>query len=141
MMSLRIAAAALLLSAPLVSVGFAQSDTASSAADWSKAQTVEIDLDSYSFTPKSLHLKQGSAYRLHFVNKASKGHNYDAPQFFAALTVAPSDIPKVAEGKVELAKGESVDVKAVASKPGKYSVKCSHFLHASFGMTGEAVIE
>lgn len=141
MISLRIAAAALLLSVPLVSVGYAQSDTASGAADWSKAETVEIDLDSYSLTPKSLHLKQGTAYNLHFVNKSSKSHDFTAPEFFAALTVAPGDVAKIAEGEVELGGGESVDVKAVANKPGKYSVKCSHFLHASFGMTGEAVID
>ena len=104
-------------------------------------QTVEIDLDSFSFTPQSLHLKRGTPYRLHFVNKASKGHNYDAPQFFAALAVAPDDQAKVAEGKIEVDKGEAVDVKAVADKAGNYPVKCSHFLHASFGMTGEAVIE
>ena len=141
MISLRIAAAALLLSAPLVSIGYAQSDVASGAADWSKAETIEIDLDSYSFTPKSLHLKQGSAYKLHFVNKASKSHDFMAPEFFAALTLAPGDVAKVAEGEVELAGGESADVKAVAAKAGKYSVKCSHFMHSTFGMTGEAVIE
>jgi len=141
MTPLRIAAAALLLSAPLIVVGYAQSDVASGAADWSKAETIEIDLDSYSFTPKSLHLKQGGAYTLHFVNKASKSHDFTAPEFFSALTVAPGDVAKVAEGEVELGSGESVDVKAVANKPGKYSVKCSKFLHASFGMTGEAVIE
>ena len=140
MISLRIAAA-LLLTAPLISVGYAQSDVASGAADWSKAETIEIDLDSYSFTPKSLHLKQGNAYKLHFVNKSSKSHDFTAPDFFAALTVAPGDFAKVAEGEVELAGGESADVKAVANKAGKYSVKCSKFLHASFGMTGEAVIE
>jgi uncharacterized cupredoxin-like copper-binding protein len=141
MISFRIAAAALLLSVPLVSVGYAQSGTTSSAADWSKAETIEIDLDSYSFAPKSLHLKQGNAYTLHFVNKSSKSHDFTAPEFFAALTVAPGDVAKIAEGEVELAGGESVDVKAVANKAGKYSVKCSHFLHASFGMTGEAVID
>ena len=139
MMSLRIAAAVLIISAPLAGQAYAQSG--SPGADWSKAETVEIDLDSYSFTPKALHLKRGMAYTLHFVNKSSKGHNFDAPKLFAALSVAPEDQSKVDNGKVEVGDGQSVDIKAVANTPGSYKFECSHFLHASFGMTGDAVIE
>jgi plastocyanin len=139
MMSLRIAAAVLILSAPLAGLAYAQSSA--SGADWSKAETVEIDLDSYSFTPKALHLKRGMAYTLHFVNKSSKGHNFNSPGFFGALTVATEDQSKIDSGKVEVDGGQSVDIKAVANTPGTYKVECSHFLHASFGMTGEAVIE
>ena len=139
MMSLRIAAAALILSAPLATTSYAQSN--SPGADWSKAETIEIDLDSYSFTPKSLHLKRGAAYTLHFVNKSSKGHNFDAPKLFGALAVAPEDQSKIDGGKVEVGDGQSVDIKAVANTPGSYKFECSHFLHASFGMTGDAVIE
>lgn len=131
MISLRIAAAALLLSAPLINVGYAQAG----------GQIVEIDLDSYSFTPKTLHLKRGDSYTLHFVNKSSKGHNFDAPQFFAALSIAPEDQAKVAEGKLDVGSGQAVDVKVVANTAGKYSVKCSRFMHSTMGMTGEAVIE
>ncbi|MGQ0742546.1 MAG: cupredoxin domain-containing protein [Alphaproteobacteria bacterium] len=137
MIWLRIAALGILLSLTQSAAGQAQP----SAADWANAQTVQIDLDSYSFSPKTLRLKQGAAYRLHIVNKASKGHNFDAPEFFAAVTVAPDDAAKVAEGKVDLAGGESVDVKIVPTKRGTYKVTCSRFLHASFGMTGEAIIE
>ena len=130
MISLRIAAAALLLAAPLINLDYAQA-----------AQTVEVDLDSYSFTPKTLHLKRGEAYTLHFVNKSSKGHNFDAPQFFGALTIAADDQRKVEDGKVEVPSGQSVDVKVTANTAGTYKVKCSHFMHSTFGMTGDAVIE
>ncbi len=137
---LQIAAVSLMLSGMLAEAGQAQ-PAGSAGVDWTNAQVVEIDLDSYSFTPKSLHLKKDTPYRLHFVNKASKGHNYDAPQFFAALVVAPADQAKVADGKIELDPGASVDVQAVPSVAGTYSVTCSHFLHSTMGMTGEAVIE
>jgi plastocyanin len=140
MKSLRIAAAGLMVSAMLGGAGYAHA-AGSSSVDWANAQKVEIDLDSYSFTPKSLHLKKDTPYRLHFVNKASKVHNYDAPEFFAALVISPSDQAKVAEGKVELDGGASSDIKAVPSVAGTYSVRCSHFMHSTFGMTGEAVIE
>jgi plastocyanin len=129
-----------MVSTMLAGMGYAQA-AGSSGVDWANAQAVEIDLDSYSFTPKSLHLKKDTPYRLHFVNKASKGHNYDAPEFFAALVVSPSDQAKVADGKVELGGGASADVKVVPSVAGTYSVRCSHFMHSTFGMTGEAVIE
>jgi plastocyanin len=141
MISLRIAATGLALTALLAGAAYAQPSSGSPSVDWASAQTVEIDLDSFSIAPQSLHLKQGTPYRLHFVNKSSKGHNYDAPQFFAALAIAPDDQAKVVKGKLELGEGESADVKAVPDKAGKYAVQCSHFLHASFGMTGEAVIE
>jgi plastocyanin len=129
-----------MLSAMLGSAGYAHA-AGSSSVDWANAQIVEIDLDSYSFTPKSLHLKKDTPYRLHFVNKASKGHNYDAPEFFAALVISPSDQAKVADGKVELDSGASADIKAVPSVAGTYSVRCAHFMHSTFGMAGEAVIE
>ncbi len=141
MMSLRVAVAGLVLSVLTGGFGYAQPDAGPAAVDWANALKVEIDLDSYSFTPQSLHLKQGTPYLLHFVNKASKGHNYDAPEFFAALAVAPEDQAKVAEGKLDVDKGASVDIKAVPQKAGKYPVECSHFMHSTFGMTGEAVIE
>lgn len=138
----RILAAALLLSAFASNASLAASARDNSKdVDWSKAETVEIALDSYAFTPKTLHLKRGVPYRLHFVNKADKGHNYDAPGFFEALTVAPDDRDKVAEGKLEVDKGASADVRAMATTPGKYKVQCSHFMHTTLGMTGEAVIE
>jgi len=141
MTSFRIAATGLVLSALMFGAAHAQPAAPPASTDWSNAQVVEVDLDSYSFTPKSLHLKAGTPYRLHFVNKASKGHNFDAPEFFAALVVSPADQAKVADGKIELDGGASADIQVVPSVPGTYPVKCSHFMHSTLGMSGEAVIE
>ena len=43
---------------------------------------------------------------------------------------------------IELAaKGASVDVTFMPTRMGTYAFRCSHFLHATFGMTGNAVVE
>jgi plastocyanin len=104
-------------------------------------QIAQVTMTNFAFTPKSLHLKRDVRYRLHFVNSGSSAHNFDAPEFFAAVTVMPQDQAKVSDGKVEVDESEAVDVTVTPRKAGTYPVKCSHFLHTMFGMTGEAVIE
>ena len=111
----------------------------SAAAD--DVPVVQVALTNFAFTPKSLHLKHDMTYRLHFVNNGSSNHNFDSPEFFAAVSVAPQDQAKVNDGKVEVDEGEAVDVTVTPRRPGTYPVRCSHFLHTTFGMTGEAVIE
>ena len=108
--------------------------------DWSKAQSVEVTLTNYAFSPQSLHLKRGMPYRLHFVNNGSKSHNFTSEKFFAAVTIVPEDRGKVMDGKVELAEGQSANVRVIPVTPGTYPVSCSHFMHAMLGMRGEAVI-
>ncbi len=95
------------------------------------AQRVEVVLANFSFTPAALHLKAGRPVTMHFVNQGSGGHNYSAPEFFG---------PAVPGGKVELKKGESRDV-ALTPRAGHYDVRCTHFLHTSFGMKGTIDVE
>ena len=80
----------------------------------------EIVLADFSFTPAALHLKAGQAVTLHFVNRGSGGHNFDAPDFFAAARIDPASAGAVKNGKVELKKGLSADVTLVPAK-GKLS--------------------
>lgn len=96
------------------------------AAPAAAQERVDIVLANFSFTPAALHLKAGRPVVLHFVNKGSGGHNYAAPEFFGGA---------VPGGKVELDKGESRDV-AITPRAGHYRVKCTHFLHTTFGMKG-----
>lgn len=104
-------------------------------------QMIQISMSSYAFAPNRLDLVAGSPYLLHFVNTAQKAHNFDAPELFAASQVAPEDRAKVSEGAVEVEGGASVDIAFTPTKRGTYKFDCSHFLHASFGMTGTAVVE
>ena len=109
--------------------------------DWTAAQTIEIDLSNFAFNPASLTLKQGVAYRLHFVNRASGGHDYSAKDFFAAATIDPEDQPAVTGGKVTLKGNQSGDVRLIATQTGHFDVICTHLMHATMGMRGEVVVQ
>jgi uncharacterized cupredoxin-like copper-binding protein len=101
---------------------------------------VEIDLSSFKFTPSTIALHHGQSYVLHFVNKASGGHDFAAKAFFKAATIAPGDRATVAKGQIELDGGETADVHLTAPAPGTYEAHCSHFMHSTFGMTGSIVV-
>jgi uncharacterized cupredoxin-like copper-binding protein len=110
------------------------------APDWGTAHEIDVHLSNFHFTPDKIQLQHGQAYRLHLVNEASGGHNFDAGAFFAAAQIAPSDQAKLKKGAVDLKGGETVDIRLVAPAAGTYKLHCSHFLHSSFGMTGEIVV-
>jgi len=103
-------------------------------------ELVNIELSNFAFSPENLHLHAGRAYQLRFTNLGSGGHNYSAPAFFAAATIDPEDRRYVKKGKVELAKGQALSIRLVPAA-GSYQVKCTHLLHASFGMKGSIVAD
>ena len=123
-------AAGLLLVLPVAAFG--QSELA-------RPTTVEIVLSNFAFTPSALSLHAGQSYRLHVVNHGSGGHNFAAKEFFAAARIAPEDAQLVRGGVIELGKGETRDIRLVPAR-GTYKVKCTHFLHSSFGMKGEITV-
>ena len=114
---------------------------AQAPVDWSKAETMEIDLKNFTFSPASIHLKQGTAYRLHFVNQSSGGHDFTAKDFFAAAALDPATAGAVSNGTIKLSGNQSVDVDLVAAQTGHFEAHCSHLMHATLGMTGEVVVE
>ncbi|MEO6041942.1 MAG: cupredoxin domain-containing protein [Croceibacterium sp.] len=103
-------------------------------------QPVEVTLANFDFTPPVLHLRAGTAYRLTLDNAASGGHDFTAPEFFAAARVAPADAAKIASGQVDLAGGQSETVRLIPA-PGRYKMVCTHLGHAVLGMTGEIVVD
>ena len=105
------------------------------------ATPITVVLTDYAFTPSALNLKEGTAYRLHFVNSGSKDHNFNAPEFFAASQIAPQDSTSVKEGGVELGAGQSVDVAVTPGHVGSYAVVCTHFMHKMMGMRGEITVQ
>ena len=114
---------------------------AATAADWSNAQQVDVQLSNFDFTPKTLTLRHGQPYRLRLTNRSSGGHNFAAPAFFSAATIAPEDAGFITKkGAVELKKGESRDVRIIPAK-GRYKLKCTHFMHSGFGMKGEILVD
>jgi uncharacterized cupredoxin-like copper-binding protein len=103
--------------------------------------SVEIELSNFKFTPATINLEHGRDYVLHFVNRSSGGHDFSAPAFFAAAKVAAEDQGKLSKsGRVALGGGEEARIHLTAPAAGHYKVSCTHFMHTTFGMTGEIVV-
>ena len=126
-----LAGAALIL---IASAGAAQAPP-----DFSHAAAAEVVLQSFSFTPATLHLRAGVPVRL-TIRDAKGGHNFSAPAFFKAARIAPEDAAKVRGGKIELGGGEAVTLRLIPAA-GTYKLTCTHILHTSFGMKGSIVVE
>lgn len=124
-----------LLAAPLIALAA----IAPATAQEPHPATVTVTMENFKFTPPAVQLKAGVPAVLHLVNTAGGGHSFSAPEFFAAARVAPASQPLVHDGKVEVPKHSAVDV-ALTPVAGQYPLKCSHTLHAAFGMRGTIVV-
>lgn len=112
---------------------------ASSSADSTGAETAEVKLASFRFTPAELNLQAGRPYILKVINTASGGHDFSAPKFFAAATIAPQDAARISGGKIKLRGGETVLIHLVPAA-GTFKLACTHFGHAFMGMTGRIIV-
>lgn len=99
--------------------------------------TVEVDLSSFAFAPSTIRLRAGAPVVLHLVNTGRGGHNFSAPEFFAAARDVSGPVQR---GTVEVAGHGTADVRLIPA-PGSYRLRCTHTLHATFGMRGEIVVE
>lgn len=95
-----------------------------------------INVANYSFTPRPVHLVAGQPVTLTFVNQSGGGHDFTAKEFFAASTITAGQAPA---GKIALGAHETKSITLVPHA-GTYEAHCSHFLHASMGMTDEIVV-
>lgn len=112
---------------------------ASARAEEAAPARVEIRLANFSFSPEALRLAAGKPVTLHFVNRGPGTHNFAAPEFFKAARVT-AGAGVVHDGTIELAKDAAADVTLTPAK-GRYPVKCTHFMHAMFGMKGEITVD
>lgn len=110
---------------------------ASTASQDTAARTIEVRLSSFDFTPKTIRLRAGRPVVLHLVNSGGGGHNFAAPQFFAAAAGVSGP---VVNGTVEVPGRRSADVRLSPAR-GTYRLRCTHTLHSTFGMRGEIVVE
>lgn len=112
------------------------------AAEQANKVTVTVAMANFNYAPADLHLKSGRSTTIHFVNNGSGGHDFTAPEFFAAATMDASNRAKVGgpKGRVSLGKGESLDV-TLTPAAGRYKVHCSHFMHSSLGMKGKISVD
>lgn len=108
-------------------------------SDWTMAPSVEVTLSSFKYAPRAIHLKADKPVVLRLVNTSSGGHDFTAPEFFAAATVRTQDRGAIEDGSVEVTPRRSVDI-ALVPKAGRYPLKCSHSFHKMFGMSGEIIV-
>lgn len=121
----------------LASAAFLSILVASPIAAQTAPAVVTIGVDSYKFMPNPIHLKAGQQVTLTFVNQGSHGHDFTAPEFFSKSAILAGAAPK---GQIELAGHETKSITLTPVR-GIYPAKCSHFLHASMGMTTQVIVE
>jgi len=99
-----------------------------------------IELSNFDFSPKEIHLHAGQATTLVLANTASGGHDFAAPEFFAAARVEPADAGLVEHGEVDVP-GKTTRTVHLVPAAGTYKLTCTHTMHAMFGMKGTIVVE
>ena len=110
-----------------------------SAQQPAAGQVVNVQLSSFDFTPSTIHLHAGQPVTLHLANTSSGGHNFSAPQFFAASQIT-SGAGSIHDGTIEVPEGQTVSVQLTPGR-GTFRLRCTHTLHTTFGMRGEIVVE
>jgi uncharacterized cupredoxin-like copper-binding protein len=102
-------------------------------------ELVTVVMTEYAFQPSELRFRQGVAYRLHLENRGRELHEFTAPDFFKAATVANPRVLVQDGREVVLQPGEQKDVELVPERAGRYDLRCAD--HDWAGMIGEITIE
>ena len=89
-----------------------------------------ISLASDSFTPDPISLAAGREVTLKFVNTSAHGHDFTAPQFFAASRIVSGSAPN---GKVDVGGGQTRALTLIPTA-GEYRVHCTRPFHSALGM-------
>ncbi len=110
-----------------------------SPVDWSKAETVTVNMVEYSFDPDHLIFHSGVAYHLHLENRGRELHEFTAASFFKSVQVRNPEVLAREGQEVVLQPGERKDVYFVAGKPGHYALSCAD--HDWQGMTGDILVQ
>lgn len=113
---------------------------APASVSFAGAAEQRVELSNFDFTPREIRLQAGKPYELVLANVASGGHDFAAPEFFAAAQVSAAHALLIAAGKVEVPGGETRTVHLVP-QAGTYDLVCTHTGHALLGMKGSIVVE
>lgn len=113
------------------------SPAAVSAREAQAPRVIEVRLTNFDFSPSAIRLAAGRPVVLHLVNEGGGGHNFSAPQFFAAAADVSGPVRR---GAVEVPGHRSVDIRLTPAR-GTYRLRCTHTLHSAFGMNGQITVE
>ena len=95
-----------------------------------------VNVWSFGFAPRPLHLRAGQPVTLTFVNRSRSGHDFTAREFFASSRIVAGSAP---DGEIELGGYQTRSITLVP-RPGVYRAHCSHFFHAQMGMTDSIIV-
>ena len=113
---------------------------AAASVNFASADEERVELANFDFTPREIHLRAGRPYDLVLANVGTGGHDFAAPEFFAAARIRPDDAAMIAQGKVEVPAGATRHVHLVPAA-GRYKLACTHTGHALLGMTGRIIVD
>ena len=116
-------------------------------ADWSKMETITVELSEFSFSPKDLIFKIGMPYKLEIRNTGSIKHYFVSEKFYKAIATRKvqsySDVEIKASyfKAIEVFPGRSLDLYFIPVLKGTYDLKCTIKGHAEKGMIGTVSIK
>ncbi len=61
---------------------------APAASAQTNVRTMDVQLSSFDYSPREIRLRAGEPLVLRLINISNGGHNFAAPGFFAAATIA-----------------------------------------------------
>lgn len=96
-----------------------------------------ITVQSFAYSPSPIHLAAGKAVTLNFVNRAGKGHDFTAHEFFAASRILSGP---VSDGEVDLGGGQAASVTLIPAA-GTYQAHCGRPFHKMMGMRTTIVVQ
>lgn len=95
-----------------------------------------VQVWSFGFAPRPVHLAAGKPVTLTFVNQSGSSHDFVAPRFFSSSIINGGRAP---QGGIELGPRQTKSITLVP-RAGTYPVHCSHFLHKQMGMRDEIIV-
>ena len=109
---------------------------ASPAAAQPAAQ-LTVDVWSFGFGPRPIHLRAGQPVTLNFVNRSGSSHDFTAHSFFAGARIVSGAAP---DGEIDLP-GHATRTITLVPRAGTYHAHCSHFLHKQMGMQDQIIVD
>lgn len=111
------------------------------AVDWSAAETVEIELSAYEFSPSKLGFQAAKPYRLVLTNTGKETHDFVSEGFFRAIVAHEFRSPEGTVtnpymARISVPRGGSKELRFMAVERGSYDLECTVGLHSTFGMNG-----
>ncbi len=131
---------------PAAPEGYLQNPAAYlSAADWSEATTIDVELDEYRFRPAETEFIAGRPYRLVLRNSGTSDHTFVSEGFFKAiaaqqLTSEDGSASRPILARIQVPAGGRRELTFVPVTRGVYDLECSVFLHETLGMAGQIAI-